>query len=298
MPNDHRRGIIFALGAAFSVSAFVIPWKVANTLGDTRVNTLILLSAAAMFNSALVTVQQRSFPRFRAFDFGFAIALAAFTLAGNLASARAIAQLSPALLTVIQRSEVIIVALLAWLLIGERIDRRFTIGAVVAGCGLVVLQDPFASGPPRAAGMSLALFSALCFSSMAVLTRKYIQRLHLVSVNALRLWLAVGLWFVFNGLPEAILEISPAQAGYACLAAFFGPFLGRLSLMMSAKYLQARITTLATLTAPPVTLALAYFLLDDLPRTREILGGLIMLAGISIPILAWTRSGRQRGDRM
>jgi drug/metabolite transporter (DMT)-like permease len=146
--------------------------------------------------------------------------------------------------------------------------------------------------------MALAFFSAVCFGAMAVLTRKFIQRIQLVSVNALRLWLAVALWFVFNGVPEELFEISPAQAGYTCLAAFFGPFLGRLSLMMSARYMEARFSALVMLAAPPVTLVLAYLLLNDLPRPREILGGLIMLVGISIPILAWARPGlSQTWDR-
>jgi len=297
MPSDHRRGIYWALGSALCVAAFVIPWKVASTLGDTRVNTLILLSSAAVFNTALLAARQRSLPRFQKFDFGFATVLAVLTLAGNLASAAAIAQLSPALLTLLQRSEVIVAALLAWPLIGERFDRRFVIGAFVAGCGLIVMQDPFAADAPGFMGTALALFSAICFGAMAVLTRKYIQRIQLVAVNALRLWLSVGLWFVFNGVPEALFEVSTEQIGYGCLAAFFGPFLGRLCMMTSAKYIEARITTLATLAAPTLTLALAYFLLNDFPQTREIQGGLIMLLGISIPILTFSRASHRSGNR-
>lgn len=297
MPIDHRRGIYWALGAAFGVVAMIIPWKVANTLGDTKVNTLILLAAAAVFNTALTVVQRRAMPRFRRFDFGFAAALAALTLLGNLASASAIAQLSTALVTVIQRSEIIIVALLAWPLIGERIDRRFLIGAAIAVCGLMVLYDPVASSTPHASGMALAFFSAICFGAMAVLTRKFIQRIQPVSVNALRLWLSVTLWFAFNGVPKALFEISPAQAGCACLAAFCGPFVGRLSLMMSAKYVEARITALAMLTAPPLTLVLAYLLLDELPQVREITGGLLMLLGIAIPILALARPARNTAEQ-
>ncbi len=106
--------------------------------------------------------------------------------------------------------------------------------------------------------------------------------------------MSVGLWFVFNGLPEGLVEVSQAQVGLACLAAFFGPFMGRLCLMTSAKYVEARITTLMMLAAPPMTLVLAYFVLDDLPGAREIQGGLLMLAGISIPILRWVRPFKAR----
>ena len=88
---------------------------------------------------------------------------------------------------------------------------------------------------------------------------------------------------------SALADVSFPQAGYAALAAFFGPFAGRLCMMNSAHYLEARITTLATLAAPPLTLVLAFVILGDLPSTREIQGGLLMLVGISIPILGSAR---------
>lgn len=252
-------------------------------------NTLILLGSAALFSTALIAAQQRTLPRFKPFDFRVALALAVLTLAGNITSAEAIKEISPSLLTVIQRSEVITVALLAWPFIGERINRSYVIGAMIAGVGLVVLQDPFGSSTAHAKGVTFAFVSALCFSSMAVLTRMYIQRINPVAVNALRLWMAVGLWFLFNGLPDALWEVSWPQAGYACLTAFFGPFLGRLCLMTSAKYIEARVTTLVMLTAPPITLLLSFVILDDIPSTREVQGGLIMLAGIAIPVFMLAR---------
>jgi len=290
MSDHHRLGIMWALAAAFCVAAFVVPWKIASLHGEASINTLVLLLSAAIFNSLLTAYQQKSFPAFRWFDLRVATALAVVTLLGNLASANAIEQLSPALLVVVQRSEVIIVALLAWPIIGERIDRRFWLGAGLAACGLLLLQDPFAGGEPRTAGMAWAGASALCFSSMAVITRKFIHRFDAVTVNALRLWLAVALWFLWNGFPAELSEISTRQAGYATLAAFFGPFLGRLCLMTSARYVEARISTLSTLAAPPLTLALGYVVLSDLPSAREIQGGIVMLIGISIPILGWAQS--------
>lgn len=301
MPNDHRRGILWALASALGIASFVIPWKIASTLGEARMNTLVLLTAAAIFTSILTALQQRSFPAFRAFDLRVATALAACTLLGNLASARAIELISPALLTVVQRGEVIIVALLAWPILGERIDWRFWLGAGVAGGGLFLLQDPGGTDAAvgREAGMAWGVTAAFFFGSMAVITRRYIFRIDTVSVNALRLWLAVGLWFVWNGFPEALSEITIEQAGYAALAAFFGPFLGRLCMMTSARYIEARITTLATLAAPPLTVLLAYLILSDLPSTREIAGGIIMLLGISIPILGIHRAHRRerRADK-
>ena len=296
MPNDHRRGISWALASVIGSGGFVIPWKIASMHGNAATNTLILLVSAAAFTTLLTLYQQRAIPSFTRFDLRISIGLAILTLSGNLASANAIALLSPALLTVFQRSEVIIVALLAWPIIGERIDRRFWLGAAIALGGLFLIQDPFAEGDPQALGMLWAGGSALCFGSMSVLTRKTIHRIDAVSVNALRLWLSVAFWFAWNGFPPELREISTTQASYAALAAFFGPFMARLCLMTSAKYIEARLTTLTTLAAPPLTLLLGYVILSDLPSTREIHGSLIMLLGIAIPVLGLARSrNRDRG---
>jgi drug/metabolite transporter (DMT)-like permease len=125
---------------------------------------------------------------------------------------------------------------------------------------------------------------------MAVLTRRFIRRFDPARVNGLRLWLSVILWFAWYGVPAELAEVTPAQAAYTSLAAFCGPFAGRLAMMTSARYLEARLTTLATLAAPPLTLVLGLVLLAETPAPRELLGGLVMLLGIAIPVLGGPRT--------
>jgi drug/metabolite transporter (DMT)-like permease len=280
----------WALGSAFAIAGFAVPWKLASTVGAAHTNTLLLLAWAALFSTTLGVARTGRVPRPRRFDWLLAGALAVLTLAGNLASAEAIRSLSPALLTVVQRSEVVLVALIAWPVIGERVDRVFWVGAAVAVCGLVILQGPFdgtgALGGKgvHATGMAWAFGSAICFASMAVVTRLYIRRVDPIAVNSLRLVLAVAFWFAANGVGEEIREIGRPQVGYTMLAAFFGPFAGRLCMMQSARYLEARLTTLATLVAPVATLVLAWIVLSDLPTARQLVGGGVMLLGIAIPV--------------
>jgi drug/metabolite transporter (DMT)-like permease len=94
----------------------------------------------------------------------------------------------------------------------------------------------------------------------------------------------VALWFLFHPWPR-FSEIPSEQILHAALAAMAGPFLGRLALMLSARYIEARVTTLATLTSPILTLVLAFVLISDWPQSHELIGGAIMMAGISIPFL-------------
>ena len=280
MDADRRRGMVWALGAAVGIAGWAIPWKLASAEGAASANALLLLAFAAAFNSLYNRLRPGEGRGLTGFDWLLGAGLAVLTLFGNLASAEAIRALSPALLTVAQRGEIILVALMAWPLARERPDRPFWVGAAMAGLGLVIVQAPFDLADARAMGFVWAGLSVLAFSSMAVLTRRFIHRFDPARVNALRLWLSVAMWFAWYGVPPALLEVTPAQAGYTSLAAFCGPFAGRLAMMTSARYLEARLTTLATLAAPPLTLLLGLLLLAETPAPREILGGAVMLRNL------------------
>lgn len=291
MPPNYRRGIAWSLGAAFWSGVFVIPWKLANEVGDAATSTLLLLAFAGVFNTLLGLVQRRGGPRLALgrYELLIALAIAALSLLGNLASATAIQTLSASLLNVLQRSEVLAVALLAWAMLGERVDRLYWLGAAIAGVGLVVLRDPFGAGPADATGTGYALLAVLCFSAMSVLTRMAIQRVDLVRLNALRLWMTVPLWFAISGVPDELGTIGRAQLGYAALAAFAGPFAARLCLMLSARHVDARVTTLGVLSAPVISLGLELLIFGDVPPRHQLIGGAIMLAGIAVPLV---RRGR------
>jgi drug/metabolite transporter (DMT)-like permease len=298
--SNRRRGLTWALMGAAGGAFFVVPWKLAGEAGESAHSALILLFVAALANTALVVVQnfRSSTPRFRitAFDLRVAGLLATVTLFGNLASARAIQDLSPALLNVLLRAEVLLVAVFAWVLLGERVERRFWFGSAIAVAGLVVLQGPLDEARAFglfATGTGMAMLAALCFSALVLMTRYFIHRIDPVLVNALRLWIAIGFWFVVNPIP-VFSELPRDQVLYAALAALAGPFFARLCLMISSRYIEARITVLTNLSAPILTLGLAYLILSDWPEDHQLIGGAIMMVGISLPLLKG--SGFSRGS--
>ena len=84
-------------------------------------------------------------------------------------------------------------------------------------------------------------------------------------------------------------RIPAAQWRYATMAALSGPFLGRLTLMISARTIEARLSSLVMLLAPVLTLVPAYLILEDWPTERQLLGGVVMLLGIAFPLLRTRR---------
>jgi drug/metabolite transporter (DMT)-like permease len=254
---------------------------------------LIMLIGAGLLNLGLLRVPEPGRVRLNRTAIGLAFGLALLTLAGNLASAEAISRISGPMLSVLQRAEVIVVALMAWALIGERVDRRFWAGAAVALFGFWLVRgsdiDQVTSD-----GLLYGLASAVCFSTMAVLTRKYITEVDPSSLNALRVWVSVPLWFVVYGAPPALESLSLELVAYAGLAGMLGPGLSRLFLMMSARDVPARITSLVTLAAPVLTLALSWALLGSWPTERELWGGSVMLVGIGLPVVVALRGATPR----
>lgn len=252
---------------------------------------LVMLATAAAVNTLILPLFPAPAgdpPRSRTLLLALAAAIAVLTLVGNTATAEAIARLSGPLVSVILRSDVIITAVLGLLFLGERVGGRFWLGALLAGAGLWVAQSPTAEQLSDPVGVLICLSAAVSFSLIGVLTRRYIQRLNALALNAVRLWLSVLLWFAVNG-PALPTDLNPQVIWYAALSAIVGPGLGRICLMLSARDLEARWTAMLGLTGPVWALLFTALFLRELPSTNELLGGGVLLLGISYAALQRSR---------
>src|SRR5690606_20907491 len=97
------------------------------------------------------------------------------------------------------------VALMAWAFMGERVSAAHWAGIAVAALGMIILHDPMslARGGVDAVGSLLAVVASLCFGSMLLISRRWRASIEPMSVNALRMWLAVAVWLAVNGWPSA-----------------------------------------------------------------------------------------------
>lgn len=275
-------GVAWALAAAVMVAGFVVPWKMAAPHGEASSAVLILLTTAAILNTILLPFTRHAGERVTPEAIRLTAILAVLTLLGNFASAAAIERISAPLLNVMQRFEVLVVALMAWVALRERPHALFWVGAFVAAVGFVYMQGGEAELDSM--GLIYGVASSVAFGAMTVAVRHYIQHVDVAFVNALRLWVSVGLWFVVQGrLPDAD-SFSSTQIFYVAIAAIIGPFLGRLCTMQSSRYLEARFTSLILLSSPVLSVPIAWFFIGAVPTEREFAGGAVMLAGIAIPV--------------
>jgi drug/metabolite transporter (DMT)-like permease len=298
-----RTGALLSLSAALLAAAFLIPYKLAGERAPTDLVTLAMLASAALFNTATTLgsrIGRRSAAATAAPSRRLAVMVAAgiavLTAAGNFAVAQALAHSAPGLVSSVQQTQVIFVAAASAVLLGERITLRFGAGVLVALAGFAVMRLPIlgepvaiGSAPETGGGAGLgvlwAVLSAFCFGLMHTITRKVIRRIDPVFVNALRLWLAVGLVVALPGRLGGVLALDLHTWALAAAAAFFGPFTSRLCLMYAVRHISASHSSLVTLATPVFAFTLGFAVLGIAPTARELLGGALILAGIALPLL-------------
>lgn len=286
------KGIYLALVATTTSAAFMIPWKLASRLGEASDMVLILIVVAATFNSLSIGLRKSwnaiFMPPNRC-EFILATVFAIFTIVGNELSAQAIFLLSPAVATTIMRIEAVFIAILAWLFVKEAINIRFWIAILIVSFGFYTMQPPMSLDHLAWKGALYACSASLIFSLMAVATRKYIYEIDPAKVNSLRLWMSLALWpLMYQKVPDAgqwpLMFIF-----YVALAGFLGPGLGRLLIMYSARYIEARIGAMVVSGAPVMALVLSIVLLNDYPNKLEMIGGGLMMFGIFVSLTGQRR---------
>jgi drug/metabolite transporter (DMT)-like permease len=223
------------------------------------------------------------------------IVLGVLAAMANVAAAEAVARLDASISSLLIQLQVLFAVVLGWIWLGERVTARFVFGAGVALAGVVVVQGGGDGGTSSADGVVWGLGAAACFGAMQVFTRRYIERIEVVWVNVLRLWIAVGLISLVPGSLAGALDLPAKLIALVALAAVCGPIFGRLMLIASARYIPAATTTLIGLSAPVVALVGDWLVLDSVPAAGQWLGGIIVAVGVLAAIMP-TRSRRTAPD--
>lgn len=308
-----RWGLLLAFGAAVGSAAGVVPYKAATERADASYVVIAMLVSAALLNTAASAATRRfggpaepvesasglaeidletadplstDLPPIAAPSRGLTLrvglVLGVLGAAANWTASEAVAALEVSVAALLIQMQVLFAALLARVWLGERVGRRFLLGALVALAGLATMQG--VGGSASGAAMLWGLGAAACFGSMQVVTRRWITQIHPPTVNALRLWIsAFGVALVPGALAGA-LDLPISVVALAALAAVCGPFLGRLMMMNSAHYIPAATSTLMGLLSPVLALLFGWLLLSELPGGAEVLGGAVVVAGMLIAV--------------
>lgn len=184
-------------------------------------------------------------------------------------------------------------AALAWLLLGERLDRQGALALVLGGVGVAVLAFPVAqrlAGPgplPPLAGIVLPLLAALSWALGTVATKRWPPVGDRMVLTAWQLLLGAGLTgacslLVGERLPRHWPAPVVAAMAFHVLVATMVAYVLWYRLLASVDATVASITTLAV---PVVGVLGAMALVGERPTAADWLGFVLVLAGAALAAL-------------
>lgn len=181
-------------------------------------------------------------------------------------------------------------ALLAWLILGDKLTARHWLGLALAALGLVCIIEPWHSlGGALSTG--LALGGGFAWAAGTVLSKRMFQ-LHTPSVLNLTAWqmlvggiaLAVVAWVV----PQPAIDWTWDFIGGLVYSAVFASSLAWWLWSIVLQRLPTTLASVSSLGVPIVSVLLAWLILHEQPSMMELVGivfvilGLLAISGISV----------------
>ena len=188
---------------------------------------------------------------------------------------------SPTMLTLLQRSEIIITMLLSWLFLKEIITARVWLAVVVIIAGIIVMKlNSLSFELNEWSAIIWAISAAFSFSVMQVLAKSIIHEINPQVLNVSRLAFALVILWSLEEVRSGVAVLEFIEWQWLALAAFCGPFVGRLSLNYALRYFTISKIVIIGSFSPVVTLIFELLVFGTLINGYEAFGGTIMLAGI------------------
>jgi len=278
--SDQIKGLCFALLAMFGGGLYAIPYRLSlDTVAPLPVIWGVFLWAFLFsLPGAWFARRQNKFSWKIA---GITLATSLAGLLGNYAICQALSQSSPTLLVLVSRIEIIIAMLLSWMFLKEFIGIRVWMSVVVIVLGIIVMKmDSLTFDLKNWSPFLWAVTSAFSFASMQVLAKRIIDEINPQVLNVSRLAIALIILWSLAEVRSGVTNLQSGEWKWIALAAFCGPFMGRVSYTYALRYLTVSKAVIIGSFSPATTLLFELLVFGTLISSYEAIGGTIMLAGI------------------
>lgn len=200
------------------------------------------------------------------------------------------------LATVLGNTQVLFVALLAWIFIGERPGRRIAIGIPVIVTGLVLISGVVgtgAYGDNPVLGVVLGVLTALAYSAFILVLRQGNRDLRRPAGPLLDATLSAAITAAVAGaaLGELDMTISFRSHGWLALLALESQVVGWILISISLPRLPAAVTSVLLMIQPVGSMILGRLILSETPSVVQVAGVVVILAAV-----LYASSTRERRD--
>jgi len=279
-------GYFFALLSAFMAAILIVTAKwVLGTISPLALSALIFPIGTVVLGAAMIPRQR--WRRILALDrqaWRWTLAFSVLAFVAIWTYWLGIKLMDPTLASFVNRSETLITIALGVMILGERFSKGESLGVVLAMVGIILMKFTFRG--EYSIGFWVVLFSAITFGTaefVAKIAIRYIDPITLSFlrnlVNSVLFWIAVGLSDTsFAGIGSVWWGI--------LIIAFAGPILTRPIYLYALKYADLSKVALINQSQPVFVAILAVLTLQQSPAPRELIGGLLVIAGCLVVIIS------------
>jgi drug/metabolite transporter (DMT)-like permease len=197
----------------------------------------------------------------------------------------AIEQVGAGLATVLGNTQVVLVGLLAWALLGERPQRSSLAAIPIVGFGVVLIsgaleQGAYGSNPPL--GALYGVLTGIAYSGFLLVLREGSRDLRRPAGPLFTATLAAALGCAAIGAVVGDLDLTPSWAamGWLILLALSAQVIGWLLISTSLPRLPAVVSSILLTLQPVCSVVFAALIVDESPSLLQLAGAACILAGL------------------
>ena len=179
---------------------------------------------------------------------------------------------------------VVYVAIIGWLILGERLNQRAIYGMIIALFGIIVLfWGDLVEDPGNFRGNILAFISGI-LAGLYYLSGRRLRKEISLPMYALVVYFfsALTMWSVVIVQDLQYQSLPVMEIQLFILMALIPTLLGHTAQNWALAYLPAYVVSISLLAEPVGSGMLAWFVFDELPSLGVFIGGLTVLVGVYV----------------
>ena len=179
---------------------------------------------------------------------------------------------------------VVYVAIIGWLILGERLNQRAIYGTIIALFGIIVLfWGDLVEDPGNFRGNILAFISGI-LAGLYYLSGRRLRKEISLPMYALVVYFfsALTMWSVVIVQDLQYQSLPLMEIQLFILMALIPTLLGHTTQNWALAYLPAYVVSISLLAEPVGSGMLAWFVFDELPSLGVFIGGLTVLVGVYV----------------
>jgi drug/metabolite transporter (DMT)-like permease len=291
-----RRPVLAAVLGALSIAFSGILVRLANVEPATAA---IFRCAYALPALALIALaERRAYGPRRSGEVRLALLAGVFFAVDLVLYHHTIGLVGAGLATVLGNTQVVIVAVLAWLLLGERPSRRTLLAMPVVLAGVILISGVIGTGAygrDPVLGVIVGLATGFAYAGFLLVLRRSNADVRRPAGPLFDATLMGAVASLLIGLPLGEVDLVPTWPahGYLLALAISSQVIGWLLISLSLPRLPAALTSVVLTLQPVGSVLLAMLLLGESPSGLQLLGASTILVGL---LLATARFGEAPRD--